>query len=53
MNRLKVDAGYIPVLGFFSPEILGAKGDADYALMRLIQDRLGYVINLTHDFTSK
>jgi hypothetical protein len=33
-------ADYIPELGFFSLEILGAKGGADYAPMRLIEDRL-------------
>jgi hypothetical protein len=28
------------ILSFFSPEILGAKGDADYSPIRLIEDRL-------------
>jgi hypothetical protein len=39
-DRLEVDAHYISELGFFSLEILGAKGGADYASMRLIEDRL-------------
>ena len=39
MNRLKVDADYILELGF-SPEILGGKGDADYASLQLIEGHL-------------
>ena len=39
-NKLKVDAGYIPKLGFFSPEILGAKRDADYVPLQIIEGRL-------------
>ena len=35
-NGLIVDADYIPILGFFSPEILGTKRGADYPEMRVI-----------------
>lgn len=40
LNRLKVDADHISELGFFSPEILGAKVGMDNAPMRLIYGHL-------------
>ena len=41
-NRLKVEANYIPELGFFSPEMLGVIRGADNAPMQVIKGCLQY-----------